>query len=58
MRVYLAINALYDQLTEIRREQSIGSDVLLSTVHGANGLEAPHVFILDGGWRAERISGE
>lgn len=47
-----AIDALYERLVERRREQRIGEGVLLSTIHGAKGLEFPHVFILDGGWSA------
>lgn len=47
------IESLYDSLVELRREQSIGNGVFLATLHGAKGMEFPHVFILDGGWREE-----
>jgi ATP-dependent DNA helicase RecQ len=40
----------WETLAEQRRERSIGSGVLLSTLHGAKGLEFPHVLIVDGGW--------
>ncbi len=40
----------WETLAEQRRERSIGSGVLLSTLHGAKGLEFPHVLIADGGW--------
>ncbi len=38
-----------ESLIEQRREQTIGRGVLLSTIHGAKGLEFPHVLVLDGG---------
>jgi ATP-dependent DNA helicase RecQ len=50
------IESLYDSLFELRREQSIGNGVFLGTLHGAKGMEFPHVFILDGGWREEVYS--
>ncbi len=40
----------WETLAEQRRERSLGSGVLLSTLHGAKGLEFPHVLIADGGW--------
>ncbi|EIC20980.1 ATP-dependent DNA helicase, RecQ family [Thiorhodovibrio frisius] len=44
----------WETLAEQRRERSAssggGSGVLLSTLHGAKGLEFPHVLIIDGGW--------
>ena len=40
---------LVESLIEQRREQIIGHGVLLSTIHGAKGMEFPHVFVLDGG---------
>lgn len=51
--VFSLIESLYDSLVELRREQSIGNGVFLGTLHGAKGMEFPHVFILDGGWREE-----
>lgn len=40
---------LVESLIEQRREQMIGNGVLLSTIHGAKGMEFPHVLVLDGG---------
>ena len=45
-----AVDGLYDFVAEQRREKAIGEGVFLSTVHGAKGMEFPHVFILDGDW--------
>ncbi len=45
-----AIEYIFETLAEQRRERSIGRGVFLSTVHGAKGLQFPHVFIADGGW--------
>jgi ATP-dependent DNA helicase RecQ len=47
----------YETLAEQRRDRSLGEGVLISTLHGAKGMELPHVLIADGGWRAGR-SGE
>jgi ATP-dependent DNA helicase RecQ len=44
---------IYESLAERRREQRLGQGVLLSTVHGAKGMEYPHVFILDGDWKVK-----
>lgn len=44
------ISRVYEELAEVRRDQRIGNGVFLSTIHGAKGLEFPHVFILDGNW--------
>jgi ATP-dependent DNA helicase RecQ len=41
----------YETLAEQRREHSLGDGVLLATLHGAKGLEFPHVLIADGGRR-------
>jgi len=41
----------YETLGEQRREHSLGDGVLLATLHGAKGLEFPHVLIADGGGR-------
>ncbi len=46
-----AVDFIYETLAEQRREQRLGRGVFLGTAHGAKGLEFPHVFILDGGWR-------
>jgi ATP-dependent DNA helicase RecQ len=40
----------YETLAEARRDRSLGDGVLLSTLHGAKGLEFRHVLIADGGW--------
>ncbi len=45
------IEWLYEAIAEQRREKTVGRGVVLSTVHGAKGLEFGHVFILDGDWR-------
>ena len=42
----------YETLAEQRREGRLGDGVLLTTLHGAKGLEFPHVLIADGGWGA------
>jgi ATP-dependent DNA helicase RecQ len=44
----------YETLAEQRRERSLGGGVLLATLHGAKGLEFPHVLIADGGRRADQ----
>jgi ATP-dependent DNA helicase RecQ len=44
----------YETLAEQRRDRSLGDGVLLSTLHGAKGMELPHVFIADGGWQCGR----
>ena len=44
----------YETLADQRRERSLGDGVLLATLHGAKGLEFPHVLIGDGGWRADQ----
>lgn len=38
----------YETLGEQRRDRTLGNGVLLSTLHGAKGLEFPHVLIADG----------
>ncbi len=38
----------YETLAEQRRDRGLGDGVLLSTLHGAKGLEFPHVLIADG----------
>jgi ATP-dependent DNA helicase RecQ len=40
----------YESLAEQRRDGRVGDGVLLATLHGAKGLEFPHVLIADGGW--------
>ncbi len=40
----------YETLAEQRRERGLGIGVLLATLHGAKGLEFPHVLIADGDW--------
>ncbi|HEB53021.1 MAG TPA: RecQ family ATP-dependent DNA helicase, partial [bacterium] len=37
-------------LQEQRRDRTVGSGVMLSTVHGSKGAEYHHVVLLDGGW--------
>jgi len=44
----------YETLAEQRRDRRLGDGVLLSTLHGAKGLEFPHVLIADGGWSRGR----
>jgi ATP-dependent DNA helicase RecQ len=46
----------WETLAEQRRERSIGEGVLLTTLHGAKGLEFPHVLIADGGWDRDAAS--
>jgi ATP-dependent DNA helicase RecQ len=48
---------LYDALAERRSEPVRGRGIYLGTVHGAKGLEFPHVLIADGGW-TPRSGGE
>ncbi|MDR3556298.1 MAG: RecQ family ATP-dependent DNA helicase [Syntrophobacteraceae bacterium] len=49
--VSTAIDRIYEELAEVRRDQRIGNGLFLSTIHGVKGLEFPHVFILDGNWK-------
>ncbi|EGV28461.1 ATP-dependent DNA helicase, RecQ family [Thiorhodococcus drewsii AZ1] len=46
---------IYETLAEQRRERSLGSGVMLSTLHAAKGLEFPHVLIADGNWSGHAI---
>ncbi|MFO7963095.1 MAG: AAA family ATPase [Desulfobacterales bacterium] len=46
----MAIDRLYEFISDQRREKVIGQGVFLSTIHSAKGMEFPHVFILDGDW--------
>jgi ATP-dependent DNA helicase RecQ len=48
-----AIEWIYESLAERRREHRLGEGVVLSTIHGAKGMEYPHVFILDGDWNVK-----
>ena len=43
----------YETLAEQRRERGLGIGVLLATLHGAKGLEFPHVLIADGDWSGD-----
>jgi ATP-dependent DNA helicase RecQ len=45
-----ATEYVYEALAELRRDQTIGTGVFLSTVHSAKGMEFPHVFVPGGGW--------
>jgi ATP-dependent DNA helicase RecQ len=45
------VDWLYEAIAEQKREKAIGQGVVLSTIHGAKGLEFEHLFILDGDWR-------
>ncbi len=54
----MAIELFYESLAERRRENRMGSGVLLTTVHGAKGMELDHVFLLDGDWLSGANSGE
>jgi ATP-dependent DNA helicase RecQ len=49
---------IHTALAEERREQRFGHGLLLSTVHGAKGLEYDHVVILGGGWRPRNNNSE
>lgn len=40
-----------EQAGDQRRERTLGSGVMLSTVHGSKGAEYDHVIVLDGGWQ-------
>ena len=51
--VSTVIEWIYESLAERRREHRLGQGVLLSTIHGAKGMEYPHVFILDGDWQVK-----
>ncbi|MBP2296889.1 RecQ family ATP-dependent DNA helicase [Azospirillum rugosum] len=42
--------ALYEGLSQLRRERSTGAGIHIGTLHGAKGLEFRHVILLDGGW--------
>lgn len=41
-----------EAIAERRRHHRTGDGVVLVTAHKAKGLEFPHVFVADGGWRA------
>lgn len=41
-----------EAISERRRHHRTGDGVILVTAHKAKGLEFPHVFVVDGGWRA------
>ncbi|MBN2799418.1 MAG: RecQ family ATP-dependent DNA helicase [Deltaproteobacteria bacterium] len=47
--------ALYEALSDAARAASVGRGLTLSTLHGAKGLEWPHVLILDEPWREEDL---
>lgn len=42
--------ALYEGLSQLRRERSTGTGIHIGTLHGTKGLEFRHVILLDGGW--------
>nr|WP_255542805.1 UvrD-helicase domain-containing protein [Azospirillum sp. INR13] len=42
--------ALYEGLSQLRRERLTGAGIHIGTLHGAKGLEFRHVILLDGGW--------
>lgn len=49
--VTLVKDFFIEAVAERRRHHRIGDGVVLVTAHKAKGLEFPHVFIADGGWR-------
>lgn len=53
-----ALEFMYESLQEKRREQRLGRGIFLSTVHGAKGMEFPHVFLLDGDWMRGKTRSE
>ncbi len=48
--VQQAIDSLWEELVEQKRDRFMGKGVFLSTVHFAKGTEFDHVFVADGGW--------
>ena len=56
--VSIAIERLFEELTEMRRDHRVGDGIFLSTIHGVKGMEFPHVFILDGNWVKARTPRE
>jgi ATP-dependent DNA helicase RecQ len=49
--VAAANDYFYESLAQRRREALSAEGVFMGTIHSAKGLEFPHVFIADGGWR-------
>lgn len=46
---------LYESLGELKKERRLGHGVFLSTIHAVKGMEFDHVFILDGGWKNNKL---
>ncbi|MGK2905492.1 MAG: RecQ family ATP-dependent DNA helicase [Desulfuromonadales bacterium] len=49
-----AIDSLWEDLVEQKRERFIGRGVFLSTVHAAKGTEFDHVFVAGGNWTPKK----
>jgi ATP-dependent DNA helicase RecQ len=52
--VFVIRETFADSMAERRRTHRTGDGVVLATAHKAKGLEFPHVFIADGGWKLDK----
>lgn len=50
-----AREVVWDALAQMRREPPAGDGIVLSTLHGAKGLEFPHVLLLDADRRGDDV---